>query len=223
MTLKPVHFLWKQLNGPQITAIVDALYALLRDMFNPIISYLTTFSINTANDSHLTFIGICSGIIRPIIQVADSRFFLFTRDPEHNQDYGVSDLNNLTLGGVFSDLGEDVLSRRNLLCPALYYRTILQGFAASKGQVGSIALIDDIMGTIWNNLHPDGSVPLAYRIRWFTHRETSVSTCGDIEVLMGPIDSWGNRDTAVMWQGVLTGIFNNMLNPNTYVVCNFNA
>lgn len=223
MTLKPVRFLWKQLNGPQITAIVDALYTLLRDMFNPIISYLTTFSINTANDSHLTFIGICSGIIRPIIQVADSRFFLFTRDPEHNRDYGVSDLNNLTLGGVFSDLGEDVLSRRNLLCPASYYRTILQGFAASKGQVGSIALIDDIMGTIWNSLYPDGSVPLAYRIRWFTHRETAVSTCGDIEVLMGPIDSWGNRDTAVMWQGVLTGIFNNMLNPNTYVVCNFNA
>ena len=62
MTLKPVHFLWKQLNGPQITAIVDALYELLRDMFNPIINYLTTFSINTANDIHLTFIGICSGI-----------------------------------------------------------------------------------------------------------------------------------------------------------------
>ena len=50
----PVEFLWAQLDGPQISAIMEALVDYLKDMFDnkkfSILDYINNMSVATANE-----------------------------------------------------------------------------------------------------------------------------------------------------------------------------
>ena len=214
MILRPVRFLWKQMNGPQVTAIMTALFRYMRDTFNPIIEYLTTFSIATATDTHLTFIGTCMGIIRPIIQVADLSNFIFTTDPEHGKDYGVSEAPGPNqVGGRFTDLYEDMRNWTTEYCPELYYRQVLQGCAEINAHPMSVVYLDELLYHILTGLFPVGPIP-EYSFTWIENTYPDSGTMKeDLRLDLGAIDDWPSPDIAAEWQGVLSGIINNVWKP----------
>ena len=90
----PVKFLWEQLDGPQITAIENALFQYFKDIFDTKLDYLSTMNVDTANDSHLTFLGILANFVRPVITVPDREFFYLTNEVEHNSAHGFAEIND---------------------------------------------------------------------------------------------------------------------------------
>ena len=61
----PISFLWKQLNGPQITAFTKSVYNWAVDEFDRSLEYLNNLSISTANSKHLSFLGMLANFSRP--------------------------------------------------------------------------------------------------------------------------------------------------------------
>lgn len=207
MYLHPVRFLWRQLNGPQITAIMTALFRWIRDMFNPTIHYLATFSIATATDDHLTLIGGLQRVIRPMISIARAHAFIFTAEPETGKSYGVSaSPGPLQVGGVFSDPAYAI--RQNILCPAEYFRAILLACKEQTAEPFSIVFIDKVLGELWNKYHP-GETP-HYTFIWMDGTDGPLE---DVRITLGSIEDWGGEDIAVVWQAVLEGIINNVWKP----------
>ena len=93
----PVKFLWEQLDGPQITAIENALFQYFTDIFDTKLDYLSTMNVDTANDSHLTFLGILANFVRPVITVPDREFFYFTNDDFKSIMNDINDLYELII------------------------------------------------------------------------------------------------------------------------------
>lgn len=227
MQLRPFRFLWKQLCGPQITAIMAALYRWFSDSFNTTLKYLTTLSIDTANDAHLTLLGACQGIRRPIVVLKDSSNFIFTYEPEREKDYGVSivpdpESSEPIVGGRFTDLQQDLRNTSAVLCPPVFYRAILQAKRDSYGSGSSIVFLDNMLSNCWKAVG-NTSTPI-YHIEYSSSSDLPQNrTWGDIRVVMGPLTAWGDTDTAVQWQSVLSEVFNALLNPNSYVTFDFSA
>lgn len=217
MILRPLRFLWTQMNGPVIRGIFTALFRYLQTSFNTTLQYLTTFSISTANDKHLTFIGACMGMPRPIVGFASEAYFFFTARSEHNVDYGYSaEPGPNAVGGKFA--GADIGGRRYELCPEVYYRTILQGYLNSESEMTSIDLIDAILYIMWQVARPNDEP--SYKIS-FVEEATEAGAIGDIIIDLGQLSDWEDRDAAIQWQSVLTSVFNSIHNPNTYVSLEF--
>lgn len=217
MTLHPLRFLWRQLNGPIATAIMTALFRSVQAKVNPIVSYLSTFSIETATDAHLTFIGALLGLVRPVVSFADEATFFFTAQPEHGVEYGYSAAAGPgQIGGHFTG-GDVPTGRERMLCPESYYRVILQGYLDSDADFTSLAFIDDILYMAWTLLRTDDP---AYSIE-FQQTAGASGGYGDIRVNLGPLSGWGARKEAIAWQSVLTSIFNDLLNPNIYISFEF--
>lgn len=222
MVLRPVRFLWKQFCGPQITAIMTALYRWFQSNFNTQINYLSTISIDTATDSHLTLIGACQGIRRPVVVFSDISNFIFTYEPEHGMDYGVSDLANPTVGGHFTDLEADRRSHEAILCPGIFFRPILQAKRDTEGLGASVVFLDKMLSYCWKALGNPGEPE--YIIKFATGEDIPYGrTWGDIQVLLGPITHWGEPDMAIEWQNVLSTVFNALLNPNAYITFDFGS
>lgn len=214
MTLKPLRFLWKQMCGSQVTAIMTAIFRHMQNVFNSQISYLSTFSIATATDSHLTFIGTLSGIIRPIITVADLSNFIFTFEPEHDVEYGVSAAPGPgQTGGKFTDLYDDMRHWTSELCPAEYFRQILLTCSKTNAEPMSPLFLSEFLDHLFDSLFPVGNRPV-YSFYWFdeVYPDSSI-TKEDMRLDLGEISAWGSRDTAAKWQGVLEGIINSIWNP----------
>ena len=214
MTLRPIRFLWKQMCGPQVTAIMTAIFRYMQNIFNSQISYLSTFSLATATDSHLTFIGTLSGIIRPIISVADLSNFIFTLEPEQGVDYGVSEgPGPEQTGGKFTDLYADMRKWTIELCPAEYFRQILIACSKTKAEPMSPVFLSEFLDHLFDSLFPVGDRPV-YSFYWFdtVYPDSSIAK-EDMRLDLGEIRAWGSPETAAIWQGVLEGIINNVWNP----------
>ena len=91
----PIQYLWKQLDGPQVKGLTKGVEEYWKSLFDDKLDYFNNISIDTANDDHLTLMGLLSGLIRPVIQEPDKTFFYFTEQAEHNFPHGFSDLDNL--------------------------------------------------------------------------------------------------------------------------------
>jgi hypothetical protein len=222
MKLQTFRFLWKQFCGPQVTAIVTALFHYIRNTFNNQIEYLSTFSIKTASDAHLTLIGALLGIIRPIIRVADLSDFIFTTDPETGKDYGVSEAPGPSqLGGKFTDLYADMRKWTSELCPAEYFRQILLTCARSNAHPMSPVFISEFLDNLFDVLFPTGNRPV-YTFTWIYNIQPDAGIIyEDMRLDLGSINDWGTPDTAAMWQGVLSGIINNIWNPEQHCQVTF--
>lgn len=221
--LRPFRFLWKQMNGPQVTAIFTAIFHYLQKQFNATIDYFRHFSIATANDSHLTLIGAMLNLIRPVISVANSKFFLFTRYPDTDEEHGFASLDNRPVGGLFSDLDEDNRNRTNVLCPASYYRPILLSYIKSNASKNSLVFIDNAINDVWEILNPGKPNPVTYR--YYSLGETPNRTAGDLDVTIGDIEEWkgrfGEAEIALQWQGTFEGVFNALFGPEQYIDISF--
>lgn len=217
--LRPLRFLWEQFNGPQVTALFTAIFRYLQDQFNTTIDYFRHLDIYTANDAHLTLIGMLMGIPRPLIFAANPEFFLFTKEPGTDKERGFADLANRAVGGVFSDMSEAVSTAQ--LMPKEYFRRVLVSWLENKDVApNSLIFIDTVIHDAWDSIHPGEPSPIT--IKYITPEDGNLGrTYGDIDVTMGRIYQWGTDTTAFLWQACFTSVFNNLLNPECYVDVNF--
>ena len=148
-----IQYLWKQLNGPQIKAICEAINQFIRSQVGGLLDYFNNLNVDTATDSHLTIIGSLIGLSRPKLTNARIKYVLFTDGVEHNSSKGFSDgpgsESEGTRGGKLVDLNEILAGNATTILPAAYYRPLLNTIIESDGKYGSIVLLDDIYSTFY--------------------------------------------------------------------------
>lgn len=138
----PIQYLWKQLDGPQVTGITKAIEDYWKILFDRKFDYFNNFSVETANNDHLTLLGLLSGLVRPVIQEPDMDYFYFTEQYENPVEHGFSDLEELGRGGRFSRL--DSKGVHNVSLDEEHYRALLRAWTTGEGEIGSLMLLDDI-------------------------------------------------------------------------------
>lgn len=195
----PVKYLWEQLDGPQITAISDAIFQYWKEMFDDKLDYLNEFNVNQASDEHLTLLGIIANFVRPVIEVPDRDYFFLTEDPEHNNAHGLSDVNNRVLGGRLTDVVAGMGMAAHPL-NAEYYRQLLKAFIEGHGELGSLQLLDDICFNL-SELDLPRTAPF-YKFS-FVKEATLDRAPGDLYIDIGTLDDWSNPlDVYAVLRGV---------------------
>lgn len=208
--INPITFLWKQLNGPQITAICQAIWLYFKNTYDANLEYLHGLSIATAKTNHLTFIGILQGLARPLIPIPDEDKFWFTNVdnygyiegygyesetwyPGHKvsidfpSKHGFAPLTNRTLGGVLSAV-KDAAGYSYI--PDFIFRACLQGNSQSSGALGSLVGLDDIVFAMWRKEH--SSLVPQYKIIWTNKWTHPLYSPGDLLLDMGVSGDWSN-------------------------------
>ena len=185
----PVKFLWEQLDGPQVTAIENALFQYAKSMFDTKLDYLNSMDVNTANDSHLTFLGILANFVRPVISVPDKEFFYLTESVEHNSSRGFADLDDRIVGGRFVGIEGASVEARPLNTE--HYRTLLKAYINGEGELGGLRLLDDICYALSKQ-----DQPLVNPFYTFTFMEgddiPEGRAPGDVYIDMGSLSVWNN-------------------------------
>ena len=152
--INPISFLWKQLNGPQISAICNAIWQYFKDSYDNLLDYFYNLSIANANDSHLTFIGLLQGLARPLTDIPSVKYITMGEeygyiddpdspghkipDSQYPTPYGFSELGDeqseVARGGRFP--AEDGITDGKRYISSYVFRALLAGNAASKGALG---------------------------------------------------------------------------------------
>lgn len=148
MKLRPIDFLWKQLNGPQATGIIQGIFTFFQESLQPTLDYLYQLGVDKASNQHLNFFGAILGIPRPLVWNTDSpywsRWFRVT-DDEVMSDQGFSDPDNpllLGIGGLLSYEYEEYFDPERVPIDISLYRAILQAVTKGDCDVGSLILLD---------------------------------------------------------------------------------
>lgn len=184
-----IRFLWKQLRGPQITAICNAIHDFIKNMFNGKMDYFNNFTIESVNDSHLTLLGTLIGFERPLITEEHAKFFFFSDGPESNFENGFSDgpgHGESTEGGKLVDLWDILQGNHSILLPEEFYRGLLEVYTKSEGELGSIILLDDLLDYIYTKYRSEDEKD--YEFKWCTQSELRGNQ--DIELWVGSISNW---------------------------------
>lgn len=200
--INPISFLWRQFNGPQITAICQALWQYMKDSFDTSLEYFDKLSISTANSDHLTWIGILQGLARPLIPIPDETMFLFDEeygyieDPD-NPGHMIPDTTSYPSERGFADVGEvfgeggkldyEMYKSGYSYLPDYIFRACLSANSSSEGMLGGLVALDDIIYGIWKMEHPT-TVPV-YQIKWAGEQDTKY-TRADIFVDLGVTGDW---------------------------------
>lgn len=187
MNIPPLTFLWKQLNGPQVGAFCKAIFEYLRDKFDKKLDYWSNISLDTAADGYLDTLGALAGFPRAIVTTYPNDPVMFTKEyygPGSKAGgicgFGFSDgfLHGPSNGdgGRFNDMREKKIQKP---IPAGTYRRALKAFSQSKGDTGSLKLLDDIMNSQLGGGNPDNAYQFDYNtiapgdivLRFFMVRE----------------------------------------------------
>lgn len=205
--IPPINWLWKQFNGPQITAFATAIFNWFSEQFNSILYYWQHLSIDTATSEHLTTIGALQGISRPLMNITPETFFWFSEvpadgtyypsDPYRKSEHGLSDVADMAVGGKFADITEASKVWDYLSTPL--YRTILQAARDSEGEQGSLVYLDDILFKLYTYLNPTATQG-PYKINILTVDDVSTTTRspGDIKVNLGAESEWGDSFSEIV-------------------------
>lgn len=220
--LREFRFLWRQFNGPQINAIMVAVLKYCREQCNSILNYFNRFSIVTATNDHLTLIGACMGIVRPLVHFADQSLYLFSATEETGSTRGFSSLENPTVGARLSTVQDYYSSYSSVACPEEYYRKILLACNNFEGDKHSLLFIQNVLEDVWKQNHPGGDISTSgIGIHFYVDGDPVIDgarTFGDVTVYMGAQADWGDaEDAAFKWQGVFQGIFSVIFYPNSFV------
>lgn len=194
----PFTWMWEQLDGPNISAIKDALYNYLYDQFNLKMDSLNDLSIESADSALLTVFGMLMGVPRPIVvrQSANNRM-LFAASHYNPTDYGFSEKSGQwhptdNIGGTFAEAWETGEESGDY-APTNWYRAVLQAYADSEGRMGSLTLLDDIVTAIRNVDKP--GIIVDHRFEFFEDTDT-VHAAGDFEVFLTSVHGWSDIDIA---------------------------
>lgn len=186
----PIRYMWEQLDGPQVTALSDALFEYWKSVFDEKLDYFNNISVETANNVHLTLLGLLSGLIRPVISEPDREYFYFTEVLEYPSSHGFGDVADQTIGGRLTklDTGETI---HNVSLDEEHYRALLRAWVSGEGEIGSLELLDDICAELTKlDLGPETD-PF-YR---FVFMESDIPVDrapGDLYIDMRSIDNWRN-------------------------------
>ena len=203
----PVKYLWEQLDGPQIKAISQATFDYFKQMFDDKLDYLNTLNVDTANDSHLTFLGILANFIRPVISVPDKEFFLFTEDVEHNNSHGLASLDNRTLGGRFTGIEGATTEARPLNTE--HYRVLLKSYIEGDGEIGGLTLLDEICNGLSLLDNPNATPFYTFEFMEGDNIPTGRAP-GDLYIDIGTLSDWANP---LQIYAILRGLGNSAYYP----------
>lgn len=214
--IKPFRFIWRQLQGPQITAIMRATFVWLRDNFEYALSYFADMSIDTANTDHLSFLGLISGFSRAVVAIPNEKLFWFTYGPMHNNEHGFSDLNNPDLGGGrLSDAVEDRVAASTTRLPINEYRRLLKAYTHSEGNAGSLVLLDDLTKEAWD-IYQERDYAYSFVISEVTRVNVNY---GDIVVRIGNLNMWADGQLTI--RAVFDYIENSFYKPEPRLILSF--
>lgn len=204
----PVSYMWQQLDGPQVTAIRNAIFEYWKSIFDEKLDYFNNISIETANDQHLTLLGLLSGLVRPTISEADREYFYFTEAAEHNTIHGFSSLDDMATGGklVKTDVGQGV---HNVSLNEAHYRALLRAFVHGQGELGSLELLDDICYEL-TKLDLGDTAPFYRFVFMEGENIPSERAPGDVFLDIGNISDWHNP---LHIYAVLRGVANFIYSP----------
>lgn len=208
----PISFLWRQMNGPQITAIAQAIWQYFRDSFDNTLNYFNTLSISKANTDHLTLIGILQGLARPLIPIPDEQYFWFTdvydfepgdmydgtypeghthptsNYPSHH-GFGSNPPRN-DPNGVGGALQELTMPGQYSYLSNTLFRALVKANSASEGYLGSIVALDDMIYALWRTEH-ETTAP-GYRFSFTENRSNPNNAAGDVVLNLGVTGDWTN-------------------------------
>lgn len=184
----PVKFFWEQLDGPQVTGIMNAIYAYMKELLDDKLDYLNNLSVDTADDSHLTFLGILANFTRPIISIPDKDYFYITADPEHLSTQGLSSLDNRSVGGRL--VGVEGVHTEAHAINTEHYRTLLRAYVNSEGEIGGLALLDAICYELSKLDIPE--VTPFYRFEFMYGDIPGGRSEGDLYIDIGNLSDWHN-------------------------------
>lgn len=139
----PIRYMWEQLNGPQVSALSNALFEYWKSVFDTKLDYFNTISVDTASDIHLTLLGLLAGLVRPNISEPDRDYFYFTEHAEQGFSHGFSDLSDPQTGGKLTKV-DTAGGIHNVSLDAEHYRALLRAWVSGDGDIGSLQLLDDI-------------------------------------------------------------------------------
>lgn len=142
----PLRFLWKQLNGPQVTAFVTGIYNYIKDQFDKTLEYYHNISVTSATAEHLETMGALAGFARPLVTLIDEGEYVFTFGEEEDFEQGFGDVNNSSVGGHFTEVVSDKgqIDKVSLV----YYQALMQAYFNSKAHIGSLELWDQLAHAI---------------------------------------------------------------------------
>ena len=204
----PVRYLWEQLDGPQVSAVSNALFEYWKSIFDDKLEYFNNISVDTASDIHLTLLGLLSGLVRPVIQEPDRDFFYFTEFAENPTTHGFSDLADLTVGGKFSKL-DSSSNIHNTSLNEEHYRALLRAWVNGEGDIGSLQLLDDICNELTKlDL---GDITPFYQFEFMEGDDIPVDRApGDVYIDMRSSSNWNNP---LHIYAVIQGIANSAYAP----------
>ena len=192
----PISFLWKQLNGPQITAFTKSVYNWAVDEFDRTLEYLNNLSISTANSKHLSFLGMLANFSRPFIRKLNLSLFFFTESPQSDFVHGFSSLEDVGVGGKVVALEQLYETMENEPLKDSVYRELLLAYANSEGEIGSITLLDDILKRLRDSFGSK-SFPPEYSITVCTEKEAGGEDIGDLKINIGKSTSWQDAEDII--------------------------
>jgi len=208
--ITPVKYFWEQFNGPQVTAIVRAVFEWLKASFDRTLDYFNGWSVKTVNSKHLTTVGILMGIGRPILRRIRGTQFFFTNsvhgENQHNNVHGFSEVGG-EVGGRFQEI--DPLAGEIEVLQDNYYEALLEAVQKSEGEAGSLTLLDDIANAL-NNVN---NAPLFVGYE-FTYYRAPYGRPGDVRLFMGNITDW-ERWTYVL--AAIEAVTNTLYRPEPTV------
>ncbi len=201
--ISPISFIWRQLNGPQITAICRATWSYFYNTYDSILEYFRHFSIETATDKHLTLIGVWQGMARPLLAIPREDAFFFNEvygyiedpdnpghlipDSNYPSDRGMSEAPSSFTGAGGKFAGQTTPGNYKQI-PSAMFRAMLRANSDSKGHLGGLIALDDILFALWQRTHV--TTPPEYIFEWSTLDTHPTYTPGDIFVDLGYTGDW---------------------------------
>ena len=187
----PIKYLWEQLDGPQVTAFTTAIFEYMKSIFDDKLEYFNNISIKTANNQHLTLLGLLSGLVRPTVSEADKNYFYFSEASEHPVEHGFSALTNRSRGGRFVGIGVGQ-GTHNVSLNEAHYRALLEAWLESDGELGSLELLDTICYKL-SQLDLGDDVTPFYTFEFMSGDNVPAGRApGDVFIDMGTMSQWNN-------------------------------
>jgi hypothetical protein len=197
ITKEKVH--WRQLNGPQIEAYMDALWAFQIEKYDTLLDYFAGLSIQTANSAHLDFIGKIMRIPRAVILIEESfdQLLLFSEGVQSGVLPAFSG-DATQRAGVFGRRPRDFDPQHFQTVDDDTYRKILLTVAQNTGHSKGIALLDALCYDFLAIRTPDGrSKNIYYEI------QEDPQSVGDLRVAIASLAGYNQ----VILQQILNQLF----------------